>query len=277
MASMNKPALGSTSWYQQVTDNWTAIENNYPDKTLVTTKGDLISASAASTPVRVAVGADGQFLKADSTQSNGLAWTNAGSVSVQDVIDVLWGNRFFLDEGILPSNKMFEYIGTPPAFAGTAGSATWTREPGAARPNSSGIAWYDMGNAYSKILIVVGNMLKLSNNIAVMLTSSAPTGLDPDGYSMWNDTNGPAIYKRAGGIYTRLDSGTGFSNTDYRCGYALYYDDDANIFRMYLRFGGQWMLAQTAEDSTYTTFRYIALQAAAANQRWVTPFVCYAR
>jgi hypothetical protein len=45
--------------------------------TLLTTKGDLISATAASTVARLAVGSDGQTLVADSTASTGLKWATA--------------------------------------------------------------------------------------------------------------------------------------------------------------------------------------------------------
>jgi hypothetical protein len=43
--------------------------------TLVTTKGDLITTTAPSTPGRKAVGADGHELIADSTQTDGLLWS----------------------------------------------------------------------------------------------------------------------------------------------------------------------------------------------------------
>ena len=49
--------------------------------TLLTAKGDLISATAASTVARLAVGSDAQILVADSTASTGLKWATASSGS----------------------------------------------------------------------------------------------------------------------------------------------------------------------------------------------------
>jgi hypothetical protein len=51
------------------TDDANAIQN-----AIVDAKGDLIAASAADTPARLAVGTNGQVLTADSTAATGLAW-----------------------------------------------------------------------------------------------------------------------------------------------------------------------------------------------------------
>lgn len=51
--------------------------------TIVDAKGDLIAASAADTVVRVAVGSNGQYLKADSTTASGLAWSTVDALPSQ--------------------------------------------------------------------------------------------------------------------------------------------------------------------------------------------------
>jgi hypothetical protein len=61
----------------------TAANAAYVPKTLTTTKGDIITATAANTPARLGVGSDAQILVADSTASTGLKWaapTAAGFV-----------------------------------------------------------------------------------------------------------------------------------------------------------------------------------------------------
>ncbi len=56
------------TWVAQ--DDSNAIQN-----AIVDAKGDLIAATAADTPARLAVGTNGQVLTADSTAATGLAWT----------------------------------------------------------------------------------------------------------------------------------------------------------------------------------------------------------
>ncbi len=55
-------------------------------KSIVTTKGDLISATGASTPVRVGVGADGEVLTADSGAATGVSWLPTASTFDPDTI-----------------------------------------------------------------------------------------------------------------------------------------------------------------------------------------------
>jgi hypothetical protein len=50
-------------------------------KSTVTTKGDLIAATASATVARVGVGNNGQYLQADSTEDAGLKWS---TVTVPD-------------------------------------------------------------------------------------------------------------------------------------------------------------------------------------------------
>ena len=62
------------------TDDTNAIQN-----AIVDAKGDLIGATAADTPARLAVGTNGQVLTADSTAATGLAWASASSPSAKAV------------------------------------------------------------------------------------------------------------------------------------------------------------------------------------------------
>ena len=62
------------SWV--TTDDTNAIQN-----AIVDAKGDLIGATAADTPARLAVGTNGQVLTADSTAATGLAWASAAAAS----------------------------------------------------------------------------------------------------------------------------------------------------------------------------------------------------
>jgi hypothetical protein len=62
------------SWVAQ--DDSNAIQN-----AIVDAKGDLIAATAADTPARLAVGTNGQVLTADSAEATGLKWATPASTS----------------------------------------------------------------------------------------------------------------------------------------------------------------------------------------------------
>jgi hypothetical protein len=84
MATMNKPASDSSDWYQAVIDNFSTIERNLVDKSVVTAKGDLVVASATADPMRLPVGSNNQVLVADNRQASCTRWAN-GTLSSNSV------------------------------------------------------------------------------------------------------------------------------------------------------------------------------------------------
>jgi hypothetical protein len=55
------------------------LANGAIAKTIIDAKGDLIGATAADTPARLAVGTNGQVLTADSAEATGLKWATPGT------------------------------------------------------------------------------------------------------------------------------------------------------------------------------------------------------
>lgn len=66
----------------------TQIDAQIPDS-LLTTKGDVIAATAASTPSRLAVGTNNQVLMADSTTATGLKYANEATATLTTKGDLL--------------------------------------------------------------------------------------------------------------------------------------------------------------------------------------------
>lgn len=83
------------TWVAQ--DDSNAIQN-----AIVDAKGDLISATAADTPARLAVGTNGQVLTADSTTATGLKWATAGAGFV--------GCRAYLNTSTTAANGADKYL-----------------------------------------------------------------------------------------------------------------------------------------------------------------------
>ena len=83
--------------------------------TIVDAKGDLIAATAADTPARLAVGTNGQYLSADSTASTGLAWATVSSGSNFTLLNsggtALTGAGTITVSGISGMNKLMLVFG----------------------------------------------------------------------------------------------------------------------------------------------------------------------
>ena len=73
------------SWVAQ--DDSNAIQN-----AIVDAKGDLIGATAADTPARLAVGTNYGFLQADSAQATGLLWNNAAWTTYTPTVTATTGS-----------------------------------------------------------------------------------------------------------------------------------------------------------------------------------------
>ena len=68
-----------------VRDNLSYLYSTAILETLLTAKGSLVAASAASTPIELAVGAYGQVLMADSAQAAGVKWGSGTDFLVAQV------------------------------------------------------------------------------------------------------------------------------------------------------------------------------------------------
>jgi len=67
--------------------------SNVDPLTILDAKGDLISATAADTPARLAVGTNGQILTADSTASTGLKWAAAPAGKILQVVQATYATE----------------------------------------------------------------------------------------------------------------------------------------------------------------------------------------
>ena len=111
------------TWVAQ--DDSNAIQN-----AIVDAKGDLIAASAADTPARLAVGANGLSLVADSAQSTGLKWgtpsskglvlANSTTQAVNNITDTTlsWDTEFWDTDGFHSTTTNPSRITIPAGLGG---------------------------------------------------------------------------------------------------------------------------------------------------------------
>jgi hypothetical protein len=100
----------------------TFLNGSVVHKDLMTTKGDILAASAGSTPVRVGVGANDTLLLADSAQSAGVKWGGTWTTWTPSYTNVTVGNGTVTARYIKIGTTCFGYWilvwGTTTSFAG---------------------------------------------------------------------------------------------------------------------------------------------------------------
>jgi len=166
--------------------------------TLLTTKGDLISATAASTVARLGVGSDNQILVADSTASTGLKWaTPAGSTKTWTLLSTtaMSGSSSVTVSGI--SGKDDVLVLVVAGDTATANDPVWFRINGDTgsnyNVNNQSFAWnttYSAANfssfGGSDTKITFGTFSSDANstiNSSVIISGCASTGVKAVSYS----------------------------------------------------------------------------------------------
>jgi hypothetical protein len=140
-------------------------------KSVATTKGDLLVATGSGVIVRRAVGSDGQVLTADSAQSDGVKWaTPAGGASGMDAIFPLAGYGLLAASGVPEAFSQSGGIGDGQLYA----IRTWI--PAGVAITSLWVA-VQTGGTYTS---GAGNRLGLYDD------TGAQVGLTPDDSTLWS-------------------------------------------------------------------------------------------
>lgn len=197
------------TWVAQ--DDSNAIQN-----AIVDAKGDLIAASAADTPARLAVGTNGQVLTADSAEATGLKWTTPASGGGLTLIsETVASGLSSLQFSSLGSYKqlLLEWHGI--YMSGNGGFGL--------RFNN------DSGSKYSGS-ITGGTASSFLNDMQT--NTSVGNGYDFIGQSV---TNSAAHYCSKGYLY--IDNYTSTSKSKNYFGYFSYYDNQYSQIKAFITSG----------------------------------------
>jgi hypothetical protein len=177
-------------------DDSNAIQN-----AIVDSKGDLIGATAADTPARLAVGTNGQVLTADSTAATGLAWATASAGSSQ-----VAGKNAIINGDFLINQRAFTSNTTTGAYnfdrwLQQNSGGTFTVTPQTFTPGAAPIATYEgrkylqgitaSQSAAGHYAIVTQRIEDVTRYAGTTVTISffakADTGTPKIGVELWQD------------------------------------------------------------------------------------------
>lgn len=204
--------------------------------TLLTTKGDLISATAASTVARLPVGSDTQILVADSTASTGLKWATptsggmtslaSGSLSSTSVsitgLSTSYNELLIIFNGVSLSgadqpnfrfnadNGLNYYQATNSATAGTANSAA-----------NGGV-----------LLNTTINAASTNNSWIIRLSNYTSTTSQKSGTWSCAYTNSAGTIQNIGGVFS-YNSNTAITSVQFYASYGGSASFDAGTYVIY--------------------------------------------
>jgi hypothetical protein len=147
--------------------------------TIVTTKGDLIAATAASNPARLGVGTNGQLLSADSTAATGLAWTAAPTAGSNWSLlnaggTALTGASTITVSGISGKDKIMVLLTTASSASGESTiSLRFNADSGA---NYYGYGYTIFGRSTYSVEITNQAVIGGDTSIPIAITTGDPTG-----------------------------------------------------------------------------------------------------
>lgn len=223
------------TWVAQ--DDSNAIQN-----AIVDAKGDLISATAADTPARLAVGTNGQVLTADSSTATGLKWAAASSGALTKITANTFSNAATVDIVDCFSSSYLYYLVMVDVSASTFGGSFNMQYlySGSTVQNTGYYGssfYYDRDNSLTtagsknvsslKLLAYTGNTLSISA-LSFMITNVGNASEQP---TYWGSGSswGNSVNLFAGG-----DTGTARTYTGLR-----FFDTSYNITGNYKVYGVQ--------------------------------------
>ena len=150
-------------------DDSNAIQN-----TIVDAKGDLVAASGADTPARLAVGSNGETLVADSAATTGLRYTSNFAAGKNKIIN----GDFYVNQRNFTSTTTSGTFGFDRFFIQTAGDGTCTYSAQTFTPGTAPVAGYE-GKNYARIVTTgqttAGSYSALGQNIEDVRTLAGQT------------------------------------------------------------------------------------------------------